>query len=77
MPAEFIETDVKSEVASLAQLLGDTRVRFRHRETQLASWQKLIDVDLQIRTVLTRPLSAELQLEVRRLTASLRALDPH
>jgi hypothetical protein len=52
-------------------------VRFRRRETQFASWRKLIDVDLQIRIALARPPSAELQLEVRRLTARLRALDPH
>ena len=77
MPAEFVEADLKSEVASLTEMLGDTRVRFRHRETQFASWQRLIDVDLQIRIALARPLSAELQLEVRRLTLRLRALDPH
>ena len=77
MPTEFVEADLKSEVASLTELLGDTRVRFRHRETQFASWQKLIDVDLQIRLALARPLSAELQLEIRRLTARLRSLDPH
>jgi hypothetical protein len=77
MPLAFIEADLKSEVALLAELLGDTRVRFRHRETQFASWQKLIDVDLQVRIALVRPLSAELQLEVRRLTARLRTLDPH
>lgn len=77
MPAGFVEADLKGEVASLTELLGDTRVRFRHRETQFSSWQKLIDVDLQIRIALARPLSADLQLEVRRLTARLRALDPH
>lgn len=77
MPAGFVEADLKNEVASLAGLLGDTRVRFRHRETPFASWQNLIDVDLQIRIALARPPSAELQLEVRRLTARLRALDPH
>jgi hypothetical protein len=73
----FVEADLKSEVATLAGLLGDARVRFRHRETQFASWRKLIDVDLQIRLALARPLSADLQVEVRRLTARLRALDPH
>jgi hypothetical protein len=77
MPTGFVEAELKSEVASLAELLGDTRVRFRHRETQFASWQKLIDVDLQIRIALARPLSAELQLEVRRLMTRLRTLDPH
>ena len=43
MPVEFVVADLKSEVALLAEMLGDTRVRFRHRETQVASWQKLID----------------------------------
>ena len=77
MPVEFVEAELKSEVAALAELLGDTRVRFRQHETQFTSWHKLIDVDLEIRIALGRPLSAELQLEVRRLTARLRALDPH
>jgi hypothetical protein len=39
--------------------------------------QKLIDVDLEIRNALARPLSAELHLDVRRLLACLRTLDPH
>jgi hypothetical protein len=77
MPVKFVEADLKSEVAVLAGLLGDTRLRFRHRETQFASWHTLIDVDLEIRIALARPLSAELQLEVRRLTARPRSLDPH
>lgn len=76
MPAELIEADLKREVASLGALLGDTRVRFRHRQTPVASLQELIDVDLEIRNALARPLSAELQLEVRRLTAHLQAIDP-
>ena len=73
----FVEAELKNEVATLAGLLGDTRVRFRHRETLIASWQALIDVDLQIRIALVRPLSADLQVGVRRLTARLRTLDPH
>ena len=77
MPVEFALADLTSEVALLAEMLGDTRVRFRHRETQFASSQKLIDVDLEIRIALARPLSAELQLEVRRLKERLRVLDPH
>lgn len=76
MPAAFVEADLKREVASLAALLGDTRVRFHHRQTQPASLQKLIDVDLEIRNAIARPLSAELQLEVRGLMKRLRALDP-
>jgi hypothetical protein len=35
------------------------------------------EADLEIRNALARPLSAELQLDVRRLLARLRALDPH
>jgi hypothetical protein len=77
MATEFVQADLKSEVASLDALLGDTRVRLRRGETGFASSQKLIDLDLEIRNALQRPLSAELQLEVRRLTARLRALDPH
>lgn len=77
MPAEFVEADLKNEMALLAGLLGDTRVRFHHRETQVASSEKLIDLDLQIRMALARAPSAELQLDIRRLTAQLRLLDPH
>lgn len=77
MPTGFVEADLKSEVGSLSELLGDTRRRFHRRETPFASSEELIDVDLQIRNALARPLSPELQLEVRRLTARLRALDPH
>ncbi|MFN2546454.1 MAG: hypothetical protein ABR567_03375 [Myxococcales bacterium] len=79
MPADgslFVEAELKIELARLGQLLGDTRVRFRHGQTPFASLQKLIDVDLEIRNALNRPLSAELQLEARSLTARLRALDP-
>jgi hypothetical protein len=71
------ETDLQREIASLSELLGDTRMRFRHRQTPFASSQKLIDVDLEIRNALARPPSPELQLEVQRLTARLRQIDPH
>ena len=77
MPVEFIDADLKSEMSSLAVLLGDARVRFRFGKNGFVSRQELIDLDLQIRVALARPLSAELQVEVRRLTARLRALDPH
>ncbi|HET7788828.1 MAG TPA: hypothetical protein VFL36_22820 [Myxococcales bacterium] len=77
MPPDFVEANLTREIGTLRELLGDTRVRFRHRETQSASWQKLIDVDLEIRLALARPLSADLQLDVRRLTVCLRMLDPH
>ena len=72
----FVEAELKRELARLEQLLGDARVRFRRRQTPVASLQKLIDVDLEIRNALKCPLSAELQLEARSLTARLRALDP-
>ena len=71
------ETDLKREFVRLDQMLGDTRVRYRQRQTQFASSQKLIDLDLEIRNALARPLSAELDLEVRYLMERLRALDPH
>jgi hypothetical protein len=77
MPADFVEADLKSELAALAGLLGDTRVRFHHRQTPFASSQALIEVDLEIRDALARPLSAALQLDVRRLGARLREIDPH
>ncbi|TMB35385.1 MAG: hypothetical protein E6J58_16340 [Deltaproteobacteria bacterium] len=76
-PTQVQEADLKRELLQLDELLGDTRVRFRHGQTQFASSQKLIDVDLEIRSARARPLSAELQLDVRRLLARLRALDPH
>jgi hypothetical protein len=73
----IVEPDLQREIAALSELLGDTRMRFRHRQTPFAASQKLIDVDLEIRNALARPPSPELQLEVRRLTARLRAIDPH
>ena len=76
-PTQVQQADLKAELLQLDELLGDTRVRFRHGQTQFASAQKLIDVDLEIRNALARPASAELQLDVHRLLARLRALDPH
>jgi hypothetical protein len=72
-----LQADVKGERLLLEQLLGETRARFRQRKTKFASAQQLIDVDLEIRDVLARPPSADLQVDVRRLLARLRALDPH
>jgi hypothetical protein len=77
MTTEFVEADLKREMASLGALLGDARVRFRVRRPPFALSQKLIDLDLEICHALVLPLSAELQLELRRLTARLRAIDPH
>ena len=76
-PAQLDEAELKRELGSLDELLGNTRVRFRHRQTPFASSQKLSDVDLQVRNALARPLSAELQLDVRRLIARLHTFDPH
>ena len=73
----YVEDELKREVAVLAGLIGDTRVRYRQRKTSFASVQKLIEVDREIRFALARPLSPELQVEVRDLTTRLRALDPH
>ena len=73
----FVEADLKREVAELGALLGDTRMRFHFRKTPFASTEQLTDVDQEIRGALARPLSDELQVEVRRLAARLRALDPH
>jgi hypothetical protein len=77
MTAEFVEEDLKREIASLGELLGDARVRFRLHRPPFALSQKLIDLDLEICHALALPLSAQLQLELRRLTARLRAIDPH
>lgn len=73
----FVEAELKRDLSRLEQLLGDTRVRFRHGQTPFGSVQKLIEVDLEIRNALKSPLSPELQAEVQSLTARLRALDPH
>ena len=72
----FVESELRGEMASLGNLLGDTRVRYRKGQTPFASAEDLVDVDLEIRTALSRPLSDDLQLEVRSLSARLRALDP-
>ena len=58
-------------------MLGDTRVRYHQRKTQFVNSQDLIGIDLEIRNALARPLSTELEVEVRRLLARLRTLDPH
>jgi hypothetical protein len=71
------EEDLKQELLLLDQMLGDTRVRYHQRKTRFANSEDLIDIDLEIRNVLARQLSAGTQVEVRRLLARLRALDPH
>ena len=76
MPVEFVEADVKREAAELGKLLGDTRVRFHHRRTRFDASEQLIELDREIRSVLALPPSADVQAEIRRLAARLRALDP-
>lgn len=68
--------DLALELRELDQLLGDTRARFHRRETPVASSDELIAVDREIRAARTMPHSRELELEVRRLMARLRTLDP-
>jgi len=72
-----MQTDPDEERLLLEKLLGETRARFRQGKTKFALAQQLMDVDLEIRDVLSRPASADLDTDVRRLTARLRALDPH
>ena len=75
--SELVEADLRRELQQLEQLLGDTRLRFRRHQTPRAASEQLMVIDREIRDVLARPLSPELQSEVRRLAARLRALDPH
>ena len=77
MPTDFAEADLKAELASLTSRLGDTRVRFRHGQTRAASAEALIELDREIRIALAQPPSKALQLDVHRLSARLRELDPH
>ena len=72
-----LPADLKREIASLGLFLGDARVRVRLHRPSSALSQKLIDLDLEIRNALALPLSAGMQVELRRLTALLRAIDPH
>jgi hypothetical protein len=71
------EAEPKGELELLKTLLGDARIRFRQRKTPVSVSQQLIDLDLEVRNELARPPDAQQQLEVRRLIARLRALDPH
>lgn len=76
MTAEFVEADVKRDLASLSELLGDMRLLYRQPRKHFADSQKLIDLDLEIRNALKRSPSAALQVEAQGLMARLRALDP-
>ncbi len=77
MPAEFVEADLKRDLASLSELLGDMRLLYRQQRRHFADSQKLIDLDQEIRDALRRSPSAALQIEVQGLMARLRGLDPH
>lgn len=74
--ADVVEVDLKRELNLLDELLGETRARYHRRQTPFAATEQLIAVDQEIRAARAQPLSPELQLEVRRLAARLRALDP-
>jgi hypothetical protein len=75
--SEQVEAEPKGELQLLKTLLGDARIRFRQRKTRASETQQLIDLDLEIRNELARPPDPQQQLEVRRLIARLRTLDPH
>ena len=77
MPAGFIETELQGEVASLAELLGETASAFATGRRRSSPGTTSSTSICRSASRSPCPLSAELQLEVRRLTASLRALDPH
>jgi hypothetical protein len=70
------EPNLESDLRDLVELLGETRARFHRRQTPFASSEELIALDREIRDARARPPSPELQIDVRRLTARLRALDP-
>jgi hypothetical protein len=68
--------ELRREATALGELLGDTRARYRRRQTPHSSAQELIDLDLEIRGVLSEPMTNDREPEVLRLTARLRQLDP-
>lgn len=71
-----LPTALDADLEVLKTLRGDTRMRFHHRQTAIRSRDALIDLEPEIRDALLRPPSPELQAEVTRLIARLRALDP-
>ena len=71
-----IEADLRKELRALDDLLGETRARYHRRQTPFAATDQLIELDREIRDARVKPLSPELQVAVRSLTARLRALDP-
>ena len=68
--------DLEREILALSTLLGEARMRYHLRKTPQASFEKLSELDFEIREALVKPHSPELQVDVRRLTARLRALAP-
>lgn len=71
------DAQLSAELHALGELLGDTRMRFHKRQTPFASSERLIALDGEINMALATAHSPALQIEVRRLTGELRALDPH
>ena len=74
---DFVPADLNRDLHLLDELLGDTRSRYHRRLTPFAASEQLIVIDRKIRDARVQAPSPELQLEIRRLTARLRALDPH
>lgn len=77
MSGEAADAELGAEMHALGELLGETRARFHRRQTPFASSERLIALDREIRAALASAPSPALQIEVRRLTGQLRALDPH
>ena len=77
MSGEAADAELGAEMRALGELLGETRARFHRRQTPFASSERLIALDSEIRAALASAHSPALQIEVRRLTGQLRALDPH
>ena len=68
--------ELEQEILALNALLGEARMTYHLRRTPQASFEELSELDFEIRQALARPLSRELQLDVQRLSARLRALNP-
>jgi hypothetical protein len=74
---DFVGADLVRDLRLLDELLGETRSRYHRRLTPFASSEQLMVIDREIRDARAQPPSPELQIEIRKLTARLRALDPH
>jgi hypothetical protein len=71
------DASLRIQLRLLDQLLGETRARYHQRRTPLASAERLMDLDREIRAALAQAESPELAIEAGRLIDRLRALDPH